>query len=141
MADEIIDLVALRVPLPKVRFPNQTVHQLYEVDGQTERLRREVAADPSNEAKVRAVLRVLIPTASDEDWDSVTAEDVGHIYQAAMRKQTDVMALVESRRKNADGGKDAEPAVPIPPSSPTTTSRTSRRKSRGATTNPTGPSA
>lgn len=140
MSEEIINLLSLRKPLPKVEFPNGTRHQLYEVDANTERLRREVTADPGNEEKVRAVLRALIPSADDTDWESLTVEDVGNIYSAALRKQVDVMALVESRRKNDDGGRASDPPpAPVtkkprtPRSSRTTTSRTAARGSGDST--------
>lgn len=132
MSEEIIDLVALRTPLPKVKFPTGRVLQVMEATALTERLRRELAADPGNEAKVRAVLATVVPDATDEDWEACTGEDVVRIYEVALRKVTQAMAIVEARRKNDDGG---------PGDPPTTTRRKKRRSPRSSPTIPSATSA
>ena len=128
MDGEVIDLVALRSPLPKVKFASGRVLQVMEATALTERLRREVAADPANEQKVRAVLANIIPDATDEDWESCTSEDVERIYEVALRKTTRALGIVEARRKNGDAG-NAETVTRRRSrsrrSSPTTTSDTS----------------
>lgn len=134
MSDEIVDIVSLRSPLPKIKLPNGRVLPVMEATALTERLRRDVVADPGNEQKVRAVLKNLVPDATDEDWETCTTEDVRNIYDVALRKTTAALALVEDRRKNDDGetggspGKRKKPRT-TPPSSPTTTSITSAPKS------------
>lgn len=131
--EQIIDLVALRSPLPKIKFPNGRVLQVIEATALTERLRRDVVADPANEEKVRAVLRNLVPDATDDDWETCTVEDVHNIYDAALRKTTATLALVEDRRKNDSAGSVATTKkAATRRSSQTMTSSTSAPKSGGS---------
>lgn len=126
---EVIKLVSLRTPLPKVEFPNGRVLQVIEATALTERLIREMNADRT-EARVRAVLSNLVPDATDEDWESTSTEDAANILNIALRKTTAAMEIVEARRKNDGGGTGAPPKQKkprTPRSTPTTTSPTDAR--------------
>lgn len=127
---EVIKLVSLRTPLPKVEFPNGRVLQVIEATALTERLIREMNVERT-EARVRAVLSNLVPDATDEDWESTSTEDARNILDIALRKTTAAIEIVEGRRKNDDGetgGSPAKKKKPRTPRSPQTmTSRTDAR--------------
>lgn len=128
MHEEIIDLVALRTPLPKIKFPTGRVLQIMEATALTERLYREHVADPADETKLRAVLTAMVPDATDEDWESCTDEDVQRIAEISAQKRLAAMRIVEARRKNDEAGSGAPTPMKTRrsrPSSRTTTSATS----------------
>jgi len=136
---EVIKLVSLRTPLPKVEFPNGRVLQVHDATALTERLIREMNADLGNTEKTMAVLRNLVPEATDADWELLTAEDSAHILDIAMRKIAVALEIVEARRKNGDAGGAAGPTKRSRRSSRTTTSRTSAPASPTTTTSATSP--
>lgn len=140
MTDVIIKLVTLRRPLPKVEFPNGRVLQVHDATALTERLIREMEADRGNAEKTKAVLRNLVPDATDDDWEAVTGEDAGHILDLALSKTKTALGIVDAQRKNvvagSVGGKKPRASRR---SSPTTTSRTSVPELPAPTASPTGP--
>jgi len=136
---EVIKLVALRTPLPKVEFPNGRVLQVHDASALTERLIREMNADLGNTEKTMAVLRNLVPDATDADWEVLTAEDASHILDIAMRKIATALEIVGQRRKNVVAGSAAPATKRSRRSSRTTTSATSAPASPASTAAATRP--
>lgn len=98
-----VDAVALRQPLAPWRFPNGTVCDVRVVDGYVQRLIREAQA-AGTEEQYMAVYTLLVPTATDAEWESMTEEDYTNLLLHAGRKLAVVQEIVEARRKNGDAG-------------------------------------
>jgi hypothetical protein len=89
MPRKVVDLVALARPLPAVRFPNGSEHQLRAFDAAAWKVFREGQATPDvnvRNAKGVELLRMCAPTASDDDLTSLGAEDMGYIFATCARQ-------------------------------------------------------
>lgn len=116
-----MDLVALRRPVEH-QFPNEKWFRIEPFRGPGKVLLEAYKQDPGNAELLLELLRLAVPTATEEDFNSLSLdEDVPRVLAAADGKA----ALMEAFLKNAisDGGLSTP--SPTLPSSPTTTSSTS----------------
>lgn len=131
-----MDLVALRRKV-EVQFPNDRWHTVEPFRGHGKALLRSFQEDPSQLDVLLELLRLAVPSASDEEIDMLShGEDIPRIIATADGKA----ALVEEFLKNAGSDVGEVPTSPIPPSPPTTTSSTSSDTSPGDTAVP-GPTS
>jgi hypothetical protein len=130
--DDVVDLVGLAKPLPKVRFPNGTEHQAVPFDAIAYRLRSnaEKLTDPQERSsRGLELLRRSYPSATDADFTdadfaSLGIEDVETILKICTR-QIDLAYAVG----NGSGAVRTTPASDFPDSSPPTMSSTSASES------------
>lgn len=129
MQPEIVWAVSLRKPLPHWGFRSGNARPVNEIDAPIRKLLLLYYADRS-EANLRACMSALCPEATDDDWESMTAEDWQNFLKHVQQKETAVETLIEERQKNELGGIRANENG-IPPSSPTTTSTIASPESPG----------
>lgn len=119
--DDVIDLVKLAKPLPRVRFPNGSAHQAVAFDAIAFKLRDEAehVTDPQERSqRGLELLRRCYPSATDKDFASLGTDDVEVILKVCTR-QIDLAIAVG----NASGGARTEnPATDSRVSTPPTTS-------------------
>lgn len=124
---ENLDLVALRKKRT-VTFPNDTTHDIVPYRGSAQSLvkkyRTEKNPDKRGEMLIK-LLRDAVPTATDDDWGSVSVEDWGWIIAAA----NGAADLVQMALKNAQSGAGKKGDNPTPLSNLKMTSPTSSRGS------------
>ena len=123
---ENLDLVAMRRKRT-VTFPNDKTYPVVPYRGSAQALVKKYRAekDPVKRAEMLIeLLRQAVPGATEEDWDSVSIEDWGHIIAAANGSAD----LVQMALKNARSGV-RKTGDNTPPSTLKMTSPTSSRGS------------
>lgn len=116
-----VDLVALRRPV-EYQFPNEKWFRVEPFRGPGKALLAEWQRDPNNGQLLMELLRMAVPTATDDDFDSLSVdEDIPRVIAAADGKA----ALVEAALKNVPSDGAFRVPSPTRPSSPTTTPPTS----------------
>lgn len=124
-----VDLVALRRPV-EYQFPNEKWFRIAPFRGPGKALLAEWQRNPTNAALLVELLRMAVPTATDEDFDSLSVdEDIPRVIAAADGKA----ALIEAALKNVPSGDAFQVPPPIRPSVPTTPSPTSSAASPAPT--------
>lgn len=120
MADRI-DLVALRRAITVV-FPSGAEFEVAPFRLEGVRLLRQWQAQPDQLETLLQLLRLAVPSATEEDLNDLSVEeDVPRILAAATGK----IQLMEAALKNGlSGAAPVEVAPPTPPSTPTTTTST-----------------
>lgn len=116
-----VDLVALRRPV-EYQFPNEKWFRIAPFRGPGKALLAAWQREPNNGGLLMELLRMAVPDATDEDFDSLSVdEDIPRVIAAADGKA----ALVEMALKN--GPSDGVSRMPSPtlPSNPTTSPPTS----------------
>jgi hypothetical protein len=128
-----VDLVSLRRPV-EFQFPNDKWFVIEPFRGPGKAMLLTLRRDPeANVGLVMELLRLAVPSATDEDFDSLsTDEDVWRVIAAADGKA----AQMEAFLKNAVSDGAYRVPSPTPPSSLTTTSSTPSEASPGSTASP-----
>src|SRR4051812_7565430 len=119
---EVIDLVAIAKPLPKVRFPNGSEHQLVPFNAVTWKKFRAMQAttDPAERgALVLEVLRCCVPSATDDDVVTLGLREDAEAIIAACTRHVDLAERALGNSESA-GGEEASTSRRSPP--PTTSS-------------------
>jgi hypothetical protein len=126
MSNEMEPLMAvsLRKPLRPWGFPNGHVCPVREIDGYMRKLIRD-AKDSGSEEQYNAFYRLLVPEATEEDWLTMTEEDLANLLGHASRKLDEIQKIYEEHRKNEGAGTVAPPTTRTRRSSPKTASTTS----------------
>jgi hypothetical protein len=116
-----VDLVALRRPV-EYQFPNERWFRIAPFRGPGKALLAAWQREPQNGQLLIELLRMAVPTATDEDFDTLSVdEDIPRVIAAADGKA----ALVEAALKNGPSGGVFQMPSPTLPSSPTTSPPTS----------------
>lgn len=105
--DDTLNLVALAKPLKPVTLPNGTVCPVRVMDAAGFELYQR-AKETGADADGAAVLRYILPTATDDDLGSLGEEDAIIVVSHAMRKTNAVLAALQKKD-------DAPPAAALRP--------------------------
>jgi hypothetical protein len=133
-----MQLGAFLAPLDDVTFPNGVTCAARRLDADGWKLLREYEAEPTNAAKGLALLRWIVPDATDAEWE--TLDEGGIIGTQIIAHARGRLQYVQTLLKNGVAGGAEVAASPPRPSSPTTKRITSSAASRKRSAPTGGPS-